>query len=245
MVDPNFHRVILPASADDIAILASFFEYPLPQDYKDFLAVMGAYDGGLFWRERVFPDITEVIAYCRDRGPVCADGEYSPCVPFAVGVDFDGLGLRIDPGATHPAVVILQGMLPGKEICPSLPALAWAHGFTYEQGATGYRVLITNLERRFTIHTLEAVVKGAGYELCWFSRPTKRYLRKDTALLMLHESGPSTVRAYLGSVNGAIIGDALAELKRSLGEFDYEMIKAMTLPMARVDREHLTDYRDE
>jgi hypothetical protein len=243
--DPEFRQTIMPADPADVKTLSGLLGVPLPNDYTEFIEVMGASDGGLFWMERVCPDLPEVIDYCRRHVPARGELSRPRCVPFAVGIDFDGFGLRLDPEAEHPPVVILEGILPGEQVSKSLPALAWSHVFQFEQAATGHILVAMSLERRFTIENLEVTLATDGYHRCWFSEPNIRFLRKGAALLTLRESRSGILRAYLGSLEDAQIVDALAGLKRLIGEFQHEWVKGATLPDARLGRRDINDFRDE
>ena len=177
--------------------------------------------------------------------PAMAGMEPPHCVPFAIGIDFDGLGLRLDAGAVHPPVVSLQGLSPGEEVSESLPAFAWSHAFLFEQAATGRIIVAMSLERRFTIDEIDAKVTRDGYSRCWFSRPTKRFFRKGAALLTVHRSRSGILRAYLGSLDDAAIVRALGDLRPLLGDFQYEWANALTLAAARLERRNINDFRDE
>src|SRR5262245_22699015 len=170
--DPACPHLIVPAPAEDVETLTEVLGFSLPDDYSEFLQVMGAYDGGLFWNAWAYPDISEVIAYCQRHRPAMAGMERPHCVPFAIGIDFDGLGLRLDPGEVHPPVVLLEGLSPDEEVSENLPAFAWSHEFLFEQAATGRIIVAMSLERRFRIDELDAQVTSDGYSRCWFSRPT-------------------------------------------------------------------------
>ena len=243
LFDPEFRQGIIPAEPADVRELRDVLGLCLPADYSEFLEVMGAYDGGLLWAERVSTNPRDLIAYCQRQIPLGGALNDPRCVPFGVGADFDGFGLRLDPGAAHPPVVLLQGMLPGEEVCQSLPALLWSHAFLFEQAATGWVVVSESLESLFTVDKLEAMVADVGYDRCWFSRPSKRFFRKDDRLLTLHESKSGTLSAYIGSSERGVIVDAVSELKRSIGNFRDKWMSETTLPEIR--RRHFASGNGE
>ena len=241
LFDPEFCQMVLPANQASIEALAVCLRRPLPRVYIEFLQCMGTYDGGLFWPQRVIPDVAEVIAYVR-RYQDEQEGEPS-VVPFAVGIDFDGFGLQLTAeGEEHP-VVILHHLDAGEEVCRSLPMLAWSHAFLFEAAAAGRVVVVRSLEKLFAIDPLHAVLVDNGYQPRWFSRPTKRFMRKGRALLTLYSSPSGILQIQLGSPDETVTNDALVELRRLIGSFKYEWVDSTTLPQARLGRRDIEEYQ--
>ena len=231
--DVEFRKAVVPASRAEITKFAELVEQPLPQDYCDFLAFMGDFESGLFWKELVHTNLSSLVGHCSRLKASGVDFKSARCVPMAIGLDFDGFGLDLAEEQAHPPIVSLRGIRPVRLAFPSLPAMAFSHAFLYEQGATGREVKVTSVSDSKAREQVEQRLAARGYVTESFSSNRKRFLRKASALFTLVIYPTGFVDIYFGSLQIEGFDQAHSDLEASIGRFEYAWNKTATLPEVR------------
>ena len=231
--DPGFLSGIRPAAAGDILELTSILRTSLPEDYREFLAAMGKSDGGLFYTERIDSSIDAVISYCERILEETTEHSFERCIPIAVGVDFEGLGIIAAPDGGDRNVVFLSDGQPGDYAHGSLPAMCFSHGFMFEQCATGSWVMIRSPTGRPEAGRAAQMLEGAGYARQWFSSARQLHLRQDNKLITILADDPRQPLICVGARERSAIEAAVADLSRIMGDLETEWTEETTLPQAR------------
>ncbi|AUX35518.1 MULTISPECIES: SMI1/KNR4 family protein [Sorangium] len=83
--DPTFPSRIRGAGTEEIERLQDLAGHVLPQDYKEYLSLMGHGDGGALSSTEICTDIAEVIAFYEENVATGEDEVPSDCVVIGVG----------------------------------------------------------------------------------------------------------------------------------------------------------------
>ncbi len=232
IVDPGFQAAIVPASPADMARLKSLINREIPEDYAQFLAAMGAYDGGLFYVERCDMRISSVIAYLERQKAVGRVVDSTRCIPIGIGADFGGFCLTMADRAPHPAVALFESLEPEEIVFPGVPAMVFAKAFFFELAATGRKIFVRGIIGE-TADSLVAKFVSAGYRREWFSSETRTYLRLGGILAVVASNRPDRPTMELGGRDDASIAKTLAALRNAVRGFEHRELEQKTLPEIR------------
>lgn len=238
LVDPGFAAAIVPAGAADMARLASLIGRKIPEDYAEFLATMGASDGGLFYLERCDTRLSSIIAYLDRQTSAGRRLEPARCIPIAIGADFGGFCLTMADRERHPPVALLEALEAEEIVFPSLPAMAFAKAFIFELGATGNTIFIRALVGE-TADTLVDKYLAAGYQREWFSFKTRIYLRRGSLLTAIATDRPARPTLQLGGHDDASVSGSLIVLQDMVQHFEHRELRQETLVEIRASNQRI------
>ncbi|MGK9166741.1 hypothetical protein KXR53_10615 [Inquilinus limosus] len=231
--DPEFISGVRSASSGDMLELIAVIRRPLPNDYKNFLEFMGLFDGGLFFKEGFSSAIGDVIAYCDECLAQIPEHNFDLCVPIAIGIDFEGLGMVSAPDTNQSRIVFLENGRAGEPAFDSLPAMCFSHAFMYEQCATGRWAIVHPAFDPPGTDVLSQLFSARGYFRQWFSMTNQLYFRRENKLITVVADPGQSPEIYVGGLEAAAIEAALSDIRDVVGKCRLEWREETTLPEAR------------
>jgi len=232
-VDPGFPEAVQPAPPEDVARLTALVGRELPERYKQFLSVMGSYDGGLFYLERCDMRIGSVIAYCERQKLAGRAVDPDRCIPIGIGADFGGFCLTLVEGTTEPAIALFEALEPDEIVFPELPVLVFAKAFLFEMAATGRRLTIGEIPGE-TADSLARKLIETGFDKEWYSFGNNFYLRHGGGGLVISARDPRRPTVELGGRDETSLARTLSGLRSVVGNVEYRERRKMSLPEIRV-----------
>jgi hypothetical protein len=228
-VDPEFGGAVIPAADADIKQLATLIRREIPGDYREFLSIMGGYDGGLFYEERCNTRLRRVLSYCRRQEAAARDIGAALCVPIAIGFDFEGYCLAMEGDPPHPPVAILDDLRAGAQIFPNLPAMSFSLAFYFEMCGTGKYISVTEFAGQ-NGNTLAEMFVREGYHREWFSSERRIYLRSGRQLVMIIVDLPTLA---FGGHDDIAFDHVFRQVTRLFGKVGFSEKRQLTLPEIR------------